>query len=94
MPVVAVWRRLLEFAGRYGESCFAVAVVVVPTQWPTGASPSPGHPERPAGHVPLAAEEVALWSQILSRRGGWLARTGPDTPVSGRLRTERRVDQG
>jgi hypothetical protein len=62
-----VCRRLLDFLGRHGDSFLAVAVVVVPTHWPAGDGSPPGHPERPAGHVPLTAAEVALWSQILTR---------------------------
>ncbi|MFI6676764.1 DUF6059 family protein [Kribbella sp. NPDC050470] len=86
-------RRLLELLARYGESLLAVSVIA-PACWPADDGSPPGHPERPAGHLPLTPEEVALWSQILTPQGGWLARTGPDSAVPGRLRSERRLDQG
>ena len=29
-----------------------------------GCGPPPGHPERPAGHLPPTPDELALWRQI------------------------------
>ncbi|HEU5268624.1 MAG TPA: DUF6059 family protein [Jatrophihabitans sp.] len=58
-----ILRELLALHGKSGDERASGPADERATIQPAAAQP-PGHPERPAGHLPPTAEERALWLQL------------------------------
>ena len=59
-----MWRRFWSEFADVGLAILPMMYAYPVLAEPTLGDPPPGHPERPAGHLPLTATEAALWAGL------------------------------